>query len=107
MLKKLAVHLEEGLAEAGRLGFDSPISDDPGTVVGLFINIVLGVLGVIFLVLTIYAGFLWMTAAGNEEQVKKAKHIVVQAVIGLVITLSAYAISDFVINQLTAATGTG
>jgi hypothetical protein len=74
---------------------------------GMLINVLLGLLGIIFLVLTIYAGFLWMTAGGDEKQVAKAKQIIITAVIGLVILLSAYAISQFVIDQLVTATGSG
>ena len=74
---------------------------------GLLINVLLGLLGIIFLVLVIYAGFLWMTAGGDEKQVAKAKSIIITAVIGLVILLSAYAISSFVLDQLISATGSG
>ena len=48
----------------------------------------------------VYGGFLWMTAHGNEEQVTKAKNLITAALIGLVIILSAYAISVFVISKL-------
>lgn len=75
--------------------------------IGTLINVFLGLLGIIFLLLIIYAGFLWMTAAGDEGKVKNAKNIMVTSVIGLIILLSAYAISTFVIEQLTTATGTG
>jgi len=74
---------------------------------GLLINVLLGLLGIIFLVLVIYAGFLWMTAGGDEKKVAKAKSIIITAVIGLVILLSAYAISTFVLDQLITATGSG
>jgi hypothetical protein len=60
------------------------------------INIGLTLLGTIALVLVIYAGFLWMTAGGNEDQVGKAKSILGAAVIGLVIILSAYSITKFI-----------
>ncbi len=76
------------------------------TTIGSLIAVLLGFLGVIFLILIIYAGLLWMTAAGNEDNVKKAKSILLNSVIGLVILLSAYAISSFVIDQLGTATGT-
>ena len=69
-------------------------------VVASVIRTVLSLLGVIFIVLIIYAGFLWMTSAGNEEKVTKAKNIMSAAVIGLVIVLSAYAITVFVIDKL-------
>lgn len=63
---------------------------------------VLSLAGTIFLVLTVYAGILWMTASGNEEKVTKAKEIVTQAIIGLAITLGAYAITAFVTGKLTS-----
>ena len=64
--------------------------------INTIINIVLSLLGIIFIILTVYGGFLYMTARGNEEQTKKALSIITQSVIGLIIVLSAYAISYFV-----------
>ncbi|MEK7084111.1 MAG: hypothetical protein AAB932_02680, partial [Patescibacteria group bacterium] len=57
------------------------------------INVVLGLLGIIVTVLIVYAGFRWMTAAGNEDAVKDARKIMFAAVIGLIIVLAAFAIS--------------
>jgi len=54
---------------------------------------------IFILYLMIYAGFLWMTARGAEEQVKKSQDIIIAAVIGLVITLSAYAISALITGK--------
>lgn len=67
------------------------------------INGILSLVGTIFLILIIYAGILWMTASGNEEKVTSAKSIATQAVIGLIITLGAYAITAFVTNRLTSS----
>jgi len=64
------------------------------------INAILGLLGVIFLVLTLFAGFLWMTAAGNDDQVGKAKKILTAAIIGIVIIVSSYAITNFVLTSV-------
>lgn len=72
--------------------------------IGKIIYIILSFLGIIFVVLTVYAGFLWMTAGGNEETVKKAKKWLENAVIGIVIILAAYAITSFVISQIINAT---
>ena len=69
-------------------------------IVVTIINSILGLLGVIFLVLVIYAGFLWMTAGGNEDQVGKAKRLLINAIIGVIIIVAAYAISYFVLNAL-------
>lgn len=73
--------------------------------IGEIIQLILSFLGVIFLVLTIYGGFLWMTAAGNDEQVKNARSIITSAVIGLFLVLSAYAITWFVISKLAQTSG--
>lgn len=73
-------------------------------IVGTIINVVLGFIGVILVVLIVYAGFLWMTAAGDEKKVSKAKTILTDSIIGLVITLAAYAIAYFVVSRVIPAT---
>jgi len=64
----------------------------------------LSLVGTIFLILAVYAGILWMTASGNEEKVTKAKDIITQAILGLAITLGAYAITAFVTTKLNPPT---
>jgi hypothetical protein len=79
-------------------GFDTTKSGEFvfDTTVGVIIQTALSLLGVIFLVLMVYGGFLWMTDRGNEQQVKRAQNLISAAVIGLIIVLSSYAISYFV-----------
>jgi hypothetical protein len=72
--------------------------------VSLIITIVLGLLGILFLVLMVYAGFLWMTAQGDEEKVAKATKMITAAVIGLIIIIAAYSITYFIFNSLNDAT---
>ncbi len=86
---------------AGAAGYDETVQLE--SVIGTIINVVLGLLGVILLIIVIYSGFLWMTAGGKSEQVDKAKAWLINAVIGLVLILAAYAISSFVIAALTEA----
>ena len=64
--------------------------------IGAIIGAVLSFIGVAFLILMIYGGITWMTAAGNEEQIGKAKKIITAAIIGIVIVASAYAITSVV-----------
>ncbi|MFA6017692.1 MAG: Ig-like domain-containing protein [Patescibacteria group bacterium] len=75
------------------------------TIIGRVINVALSLLGVICLILFVYAGAIWMTAGGDGKRVEKAKAILINAVVGLVITLSAYAIATFILNTLGGATG--
>jgi len=72
--------------------------------VGNIISSILALLGTIFLILTIYAGILWMTASGEEKQIEKAKEILKAAIIGLAIVLSAYTITYFVGSRLGSST---
>jgi hypothetical protein len=67
------------------------------------INIVLSLLGIILVCLLVYAGFLWMTAAGDEGKVEKALGIIKTSIIGLIIILAAWAISYFVIKEISQA----
>jgi hypothetical protein len=85
-------------------GNETGLTDtDPRLVVAKIIRVALGILGILATVLVLYAGFKWMTAGGNEENAKSAQKILFSAVIGLIIILSAYAISTFVLNQLVEA----
>jgi uncharacterized membrane protein len=65
---------------------------------------VFGIVGTIFFALTVYAGVLWMTAAGDPKKVDKAKDILVSSVIGTVIVISAYVITNAVFSGLTEGT---
>ncbi len=67
------------------------------------IQYVLGIIGLAFLVLLVYGGILWMTATGSTEQVKKAKGILTNSIIGLVIVIAAYAIAIWVTQALVGA----
>ena len=80
-------------------------SGDIRVVIAQIINVFLGLLGVVFVSIIIYGGYLWMTANGREDNIVKAKKIIVNAVIGLVIILSAFTITLFIINALRGATG--
>jgi len=73
-------------------------------IISNIIETILGFIGVIILILLIYAGFLWMTAGGSEDKVKKAKTIMKNAVIGLLIVVLSYAITTFVVNKVSGFT---
>lgn len=78
---------------------------DIRVVVAQIIRAVLGLLGIISVSLIIYAGYTIMTAGGSEEKISQGKKILINAVIGLAIIMSAFTIVSFVINALSGATG--
>ena len=92
--------------DAGRKsGFSVGAQDQLPTMIATVIKAVLGLLGIIFIVLLVLAGFNWMTAAGDEEKVTKAKNTITRAVIGLIIIIAAYAITVFVFKNLPGGGG--
>lgn len=68
--------------------------------VSSIISMALSILGIVFLILIIISGYQWMTAGGNEDSVTKAKKRMTNAIIGLAIVLSAYAITWFIFDFL-------
>lgn len=74
--------------------------------IGNIVKIILSLLGLLFVLMAIYAGFLWFTSGGNEDQIGKAKDILKNAIIGLIIVISAYSITLFVLRNAGEATGT-
>lgn len=71
------------------------------------VSVLLSFLGVIFAGFIIYAGFLWMTDNGDEKQAEKARTIMKNSIIGMVIVVAAYIITYFVVQSIAkAVTGT-
>lgn len=96
-------NLESTGKETGHLDSSGGGGKTVDEIIQKIINTVLSFLGVGFLVLMIYGGYVWMTARGNEQEVGKAKNIITNAIIGLVIVLSAYAISYFIVSTFVDA----
>jgi len=84
-------------------GGGSKVAVDGNTFLGsliIVINQLITLIGIIFLLLLIYAGYLWMTARGNDEEVNKAKKITRESVIGLIIILLARLLTEFILLQI-------
>lgn len=86
------------------IGTDATTNTLP-ELIGNIIAVLLSVLGIIFVVLVVYAGFLYLTASGDSEKTKKAKTLLSQSIIGMIIIVASYAISAFVIDALTDVAG--
>jgi TRAP-type C4-dicarboxylate transport system permease small subunit len=103
---KVLAQSDYGLSATARsAGIDTTVKDLP-PLVGSIIGNLLSMIGVVFFVLMIYGGFLWMTARGNEDQTSKAFGTILAASIGILIVMGAYAITNFVFNSVTTAATT-
>jgi len=78
---------------------------DIRTIIANIIRVALSLVGIVLVIIIMYGGFLYMTAGGNEEQIGRAKDVLKNAVIGLAIILSAYAIVLFIMKMLGVSMG--
>ncbi|MFA6132104.1 MAG: hypothetical protein WC702_03550 [Patescibacteria group bacterium] len=88
----------EGLTVTGSTaGFSNQTLIDliPGA-----INVLLGLLGIVALAFTIYAGILYLTSQGNKDAVEKAKKVLTYSAIGMVLIVASYAISNYLLGAL-------
>jgi|WetSurMetagenome_2_1015567.scaffolds.fasta_scaffold19938_3 hypothetical protein len=95
--------LDLGTNAANSIGLGAA---DPKVVAVNIIHIVLGFLGLLAVIMILIGGFKWMTAAGNEDSIAEAKKILIAAIIGLLIILASWAITNFVITQFLNAMNT-
>jgi len=94
-----------GCVSAAVTGNATGLGDtDPREMAANVVNVILGFLGIIAVILILAGGFMWMTAAGNEDKVGTAKKVMTAGVVGLVIVLAAFGIAKFVIGALVTAT---
>ncbi|HBU07322.1 MAG TPA: hypothetical protein DEB09_04545 [Candidatus Magasanikbacteria bacterium] len=105
--KTLALDLGGDIA--GKTAIKASYEDvnDPGALskrIGKIISVALSMLGVVFLLLTFYAGYLWLLARGEEEDIKKAQKILSTAVIGILIVVGAYGTTNLVVSGLVGRT---
>ena len=95
---------KEGLKKVGeKLGETDAPGERLPVLIGSIINTALGLMGIIFVMMVVYAGILYMTDMGEGKKVDKAKKLLQTSIIGIVIVVAAYAISSFVIAQITNA----
>ena len=61
-------------------------------------NALLGIAGTLSVIFLIVGGIMYTTSAGNESTTKKAKSTITGAIVGLIISLMAFAIVNFVLT---------
>ncbi|OGF30521.1 hypothetical protein A2533_00295 [Candidatus Falkowbacteria bacterium RIFOXYD2_FULL_35_9] len=89
-----------GLGKTAETAGYNLTKSDPIVIAGNVIQIFLGLLGLILMIILVYAGFMYMLAGDRSDQVTKAKAWITNSIIGIVIVAGAYAISTYVIEAL-------
>ncbi|MBR3322788.1 hypothetical protein IKG13_01885 [Candidatus Saccharibacteria bacterium] len=75
-------------------------SDDLEGNIGLIINAIIGFVAIIAVIVIIIGGINYTMSQGDPQKTKKAKDTILYGVIGLIISLLAFAIVNFVLNAL-------
>lgn len=81
-------------------GSDKTESGNIPAIIGRIIRAVLGIVGSLALLVFIYGGLIWMTAAGNEERITQGKNTLIWAVLGLIVIFTSYVVLKFIINAM-------
>ena len=76
---------------------------DANSLVKNVVNIILWVVGILSVIMMVWGGIKYTTSAGDSNKVTSAKNTIIYAVIGLIVSIMAYAIVNFVIGQIGTA----
>ncbi|HQL11681.1 MAG TPA: pilin [bacterium] len=69
-------------------------------IIGNIVKAVLGLFGVVATVIIVYGGVKWMTSEGDTNKIDSAKKLMIAGAIGMVLVVSGYAITTFLINNV-------
>ncbi len=98
---------EIGLNYAKNIGLAEPAEKDVRIIAVEILRYLLGFLGIVAVAVIMYAGWLWMISEGDPNKVARAKKILLNGVIGLIIMLSSFAIVSFIVNKIGGGLGGG
>lgn len=73
-------------------------SDDANDLIGTLVNTLLFIVGALSTVMIIVGGIFYATSNGDAGKVAKAKNTIMYSVVGLVVSLLAYAIVNWVVD---------
>ena len=78
--------------------------NDPRVIAALVIKGFMSLLGIVYIYYTLYAGFMWLTSAGEEDNFRKAKSTLVTGVIGIAVVMATFSIVALVVTAFGCAT---
>jgi len=94
--------IETGLSETGAVAgyVTSETTASVPVIIGVAIKVALGAIGMAFLLFLIYGGILWLIAAGDTDKVKKARSLMINSTLAVLVIVASYALATFVIDSL-------
>ena len=94
-----AISIQEGADAARAEGMPTELIGNNG-VFSRITNTILLIVGLISVIMLVYGGLRYILSGGDSKKVTDAKNTVLYAIIGLIISLLAFAIVNFVLNSV-------
>ena len=91
---------QAGITSDGQTEFTAA---DLGAMAGRLINYVFGVIGIVFVTVILIGAYFWMAAAGQEENIKKAKTFLLNGIFGLMVIFVAWTLVALILYALNTA----
>ena len=82
-------------------------TDTAGALIVKYINYLLPYLALGTFLAFVVAGFMYVTAFGQEDQLEKAKKILIWAVVGILLVIASYTLVEFLTSDLVSELGKG
>ena len=98
-----ATSVQEGANAARADGMPTELIGDNG-VFSRLTNTILLIVGLISVIMLVYGGLRYILSGGDSKKVTDAKNTILYAIIGLIISLLAFAIVNFVLNSVVGIT---
>lgn len=97
MLNYYFLKFAQALISPGDIGYDGPTNAN-ATVTSI-LNLVYFIAGAVAVIVIVVAGFYYTLSGGDAGNIKKAKDAILGAAIGLVVVMSAFVITNFIIGR--------
>ena len=95
-----ATALQQGLVKTGNAAGFGTQSQNIYMLIGYALSALFGLLGIVFLILLVYAGILYLLDRGEGKNVEKGKKIISASIQGMVIVVVSYGLSQFILAIL-------
>lgn len=90
-----------GIDEQTRRSYEKAgTSDSAAGAIGIILNSVYLIIGIVAVIYIILGGVGYATSQGDSAKLTKAKHTLIYAIVGLIISVVAFAITGFILNRL-------
>lgn len=100
MIKGLLILATNTKIKPGDIGFSGYIANADNATLGLVLNLVYLIAGIVGVLILIFAGFRFVTSQGDANQIAAAKKTILGTVIGLVIIMMAFVITQYLLGVL-------